>query len=282
MNKTTLILLFLFSSISVLVYFLIKHKKKKDKRDEIKENLLSLYKKTKHRFVNNVIPNNITSIDQIYCVTMPQRREYAENLFKKYNTNVTFFDAIKPVDLTKDEYMLFSETFDKNNKLMYKKMTKLPVHLSYTMCFIDALIRGYKNIIIFEDDIVINVPKDKMDKSIQEFLSSDFMMFYMGYCYPDTCDKSNFDTKTYEHLVEIYSKILACNHATVFKMEYVPDLLDFMFPMYTYTDDMYREYFKKKNFKICIPRVSYFDQNRKDFGTLNDNYQTELPTCNFN
>jgi len=214
---------------------------------------------------------------------MPERRNYAEETLNKLNLNITFFDAVKPENLSLYEYNILSETYNPSNKLMYKKMTKLPVHLSYTMCFLDALQKGFKTIIIFEDDIIIEVSKKILIDSIQEFLNSYFIMFYMGYCWihPTTCNKNRFDTTSFDYLVEPYSKTLFCNHAILFKMEYIPELLDFIYPMDNYSDDMFSHFFRKKGYKICVPRTPYFNQNRKTLNSLNENEDLNLPTCNF-
>ena len=45
----------------------------------------------------------------------------------------------------------------------------------------DSLEKGYKTIIIFEDDMTITVSPELLDESLIEFSKSDIGVFYMGY-----------------------------------------------------------------------------------------------------
>lgn len=265
--------------VSYIIYYIITTIQRKKEIKKCRNVLMKIFKNTKKRFENNGQQKTIPNIDHIYCITMPERRNYAMRSLGVLNTNITYFDAIKPKDLTKEDYKTLSETFNPSNKLMYRKMTKLPVHLSYTMCFIDALRKGYKTIIIFEDDIIVNIQKEILIDSIQEFLNEEkFIMFYMGYCWANC--KQKFESTKYEYIVNVPNKTLFCNHAIVFKMEYIPDLLDYLYPMTNYSDDMFVGFFKYNNYDICVPKIPYFNQNRDQLPSLNENEDPNLPFCN--
>ncbi|MDX1373803.1 MAG: glycosyltransferase family 25 protein, partial [Nitrososphaeraceae archaeon] len=133
-----------------------------------------MYKNIRHRFDENRNNNKLENIDQVYCVVMPQRRKYIQKTLESLDVNIRFFDAIKPEDLSSTEYKILSETYNSWNENMYRKFTKLPVHLSYTMCFLNAMENGYKNIIILEDDITVKVNKRRLQESLLEFSKSDF------------------------------------------------------------------------------------------------------------
>lgn len=269
-----LILIIITITIIISRYFYDKYN-----RNKINETLKDIYMKSCVRFENNEKRDKLPKIDQVYCITMPHRRKYAENILNTFDINVTYFDAIKIEDLTEENYNILSETFNSNNKLMYKKKTKLPVHLSYTMCLMNALINGYENIIIFEDDITRNVTKNKLINSIKEFIDSDFIMFYMGYCWLK-CNQ-NVDKKQYKYIVDVPNKQLLCKHAIVLKTKYFQELIDFTYPMKEYSDKSFVRFFKSKDYKICVPKRPYFYQNRQQFISFNGNNNQYLPTCKF-
>ena len=83
------------------------------------------------------------------------------------------------------------------------------------MCMMDAMKHGYKTIIIFEDDIVVNVDSDPLNESLKEFQKSPYEMFYMGYCHM-SCNQE-FDKEKHKYIVEVPNKKLVCHHAIVMK-----------------------------------------------------------------
>ena len=79
----------------------------------------------------------------------PTSKVYEGSLeqINKLNVKCKYLDAVKPTDLSKKNYDLLSTT-NKTGSLIYNKFTRLPVMLSFIMCFIDALENNYKTIII--------------------------------------------------------------------------------------------------------------------------------------
>ena len=214
-------------------------------------------------------------VDAVYCIVMPQRKEYMKNIFNKLKINYTFFNAITPNDISQSEYDLLSSTNDPTSKL-YGKKTRLPLQLSFTMCYLDAIKKGYSTIIIFEDDIVINVDTQTIIDGISAFKASDFILFYMGYCWMDC--KQNF---TIQKLIEVPDKQLFCCHSICYKVKYLPSLIKSMYPMKDNLDNNIVTFIKENNYKVCVPPSTFFDQNRTDLGTLNnDDNIGNLPDCN--
>jgi len=276
MKKKTLIIIILISFLicSVLLICVINHFVNKK---NINNKLKKIYNKVKHRFEDNMNYNTLKGIDKIYCVSMPQRKSTIVNILNSLNVNITYFDAIKPSDLSIDDYILLSSTYDIGSTIT-NKITKLPVQLSYTMCFLDALKNNYKNIIIFEDDIIIKTDKKKLNESIQEFLNTEeFIMYYMGYCYLKCNQK--FDKTKYKYLIDVPNKKLFCNHAIVFKMKYIPELINSIFPMNKEADSMYTDFFINSNYKFCISDKVLFDQDRNNVPSLNENDDDEYEIC---
>ena len=250
--------------------FIRKVKPKQEKRLE------KLYDKFKNRFSNSNQGALPSTVDRVYCICSDEREDYIENQFSRFNMNVTYFKGIFPDDLTLNDYKTLSCTNHKFCKI-HKKNTKLPVQLSFTMCMMDAMKKGYKTIIIFEDDIVINVDKDTLDESLKEFQKSQYEMFYMGYCHMNCNQK--FDNTQHEYLVDVPDKKLVCHHAIAMKTPNFKYLLEYMFPMMNTKDRSFTYYFKKFNKKICVPKFSYFDQDKETHTTMNDNHEKIHETC---
>ena len=239
--------------------------------------LLNIYEKFKHRFYTKTYGNPLYNIDEIYCIVAPSRKKYIEQQFMNLNIRVTFFNGIFPKDLSRNDYINLSDTYKQGNNI-YKKKTKLPVQLSFTMCMLDAIEKGHKTIMVFEDDIKINVSKHVLEKSIREFIYSPFDAFYMGYCWM-SC-KQEFDKSKYEYLVEVPDTKLWCNHAVVLKGNILPELIDSIFPLNKPKDIGFQVYFKINNKKICVPKFSYFNQDKKTYGSMNENFLDIVqPTC---
>ena len=235
-----------------------------------------LYQQFKDRFVSSddgILP---AEVEQVYCICSDQRKEYIQNQLMRFGLGITYFKGIFPEDLTLKEYNTLSCT-NKNMCTIYKKNTKLPVQLSFVMCMMDAIKKGHKTIIIFEDDIIINVDRDTLNESLKEFAASSYEMFYMGYCMM-SCNQE-FDKTQYKYIVEVPDKHLVCHHAIAMKTTNFRKILDFLFPMMETKDRNFRTYFKKFGTQVCVPKFSYFDQERTIHGSMNENSTRMDQTC---
>jgi len=228
------------------------------------------YKFEKH---NNF--NDTKIVDCVYCIVMPQRKDYMIKTLNSLKMNYTLFNAITPSDLTEKDYLDLSTTKDPSSKL-FGHPTRLPLQLSFTMCYLDAIKKGYTTIIVFEDDIVVKVDTQTLINSISKFKNSDYVFFYMGYCWMDC--KQKF---TIQELVDVPDKQLYCCHAICYKVKYLPGLIKSMYPMTNNLDNNVVKFVQDNKYKVCVPTSTFFDQNRTDFGTLNDDdNKGNLPDCN--
>jgi hypothetical protein len=189
--------------------------------------------------------------------------------------NYTFFNAITPSDITQQEYNILSSTNDKKSKL-YNHLTRLPLQLSFTMCYIDAIMKGYSTIVIFEDDIVVKVDTRTLIESINAFKKSTYIFFYMGYCWMNCNQKF-----TIEKLINVPDRKLFCCHSICYKVKYLTSLIKSIYPMNDNLDNNIVNFIKDNNYRVCVPSTTFFDQNRETLGTLNDDdNEGDLPTCN--
>lgn len=237
--------------------------------------LKAMYLKFENKFEPNDTYENLGVVDRVYCIVMPQRKEYMKGVLGSMKINYTFFNAITPKDLSQIDYNILSTTNDPKSKL-WKHPTRLPLQLSFTMCYLDAIKKGYKTIIVFEDDITVKVDIPTLMDSISTFKMSKYVFFYMGYCWMN-CKQ----TFTIDKLVNVPDKQLFCCHSVCYKVKYLPELIKSMYPMKDNLDNNIVDFIKKNNLPVCVPTTTFFDQNRNDLGTLNDDdNEGALPDCN--
>ena len=58
-------------------------------------------------------------------------------------------------------------------------------------------------------------------------------------------------------------------------------LIEFCFPMTNNSDEMFRDFYSKFNINVCVPKHTYFNQNRNGIESLNESYDS-FNTCTFN
>ena len=238
--------------------------------------------KFKHRFetINDNEYNlyKLKVVDCVYCITMPERKKYITEKLNSLDINYKLFNAITPKDLSYHEYDNLSYTNDSDYEI-YNIPTRLALQMSFTVCFMDAIKNNYKTIMIFEDDIIVNVDLKTLTNSLNIFKKSDYALFYMGYCLMN-CTQ-NFNLENSDILINVPDKSVACAHAICYKVKYLPSLINNIFPMSYNFDNNITMFVKKYKLDICVPSKPYFEQNRIQLGTLNnDDYIGMLPICN--
>ena len=222
---------------------------------------------------------NGLGVDMIYCISMPDRIEHAKKKMKEIGGNYKLIDAVKPTDLSPIDYCTASLTYF-TGAHMFAKRTKLPVALSFYMCYNDALENGYETICIFEDDVIFPKGVSAIKKAVNEFKHTDFEVFYMGY-FGLTCN--NYYQRISEGLVDVTERALVGNHGLCMKLTFLEKYLASPFLFYaTFNDVTLNKFCIINGIKVCVPNEALVDQDRKKFGTNNDSFAMDIPTCNFN
>jgi len=277
-NKIILIIIFLLVSY-LIIHYLINNSRfgstDVSKLDYFK-NLFYKFKKTKFEYINN--GGNIDNINQIYVIAMPQRKEYVLEIMKSLGLNFSLFNAVKPDDLTYNDYSVLTNIYKKNSKIFNRK-TVVGCGFSHLSCYLDAILNNYKNIIVLEDDMKLNVTLQGLKNGIQEFLNSKFQLFFMGYCLLN-CNQ-NFNKSEYKYITSVPDRHLLCTHSTAIKIESIVPFLENIFTFNNAFDGLLIKYIQNNKINICVPYSPYFIQNEK-LGTLNENPQNlkELEYCN--
>jgi hypothetical protein len=255
--------------IIIIIFILIKSKPSSSKFEKVDviDYVYKLYDKFKNRFTLNTNTFKLNSVDMVYAIAMPQRINYITEQINTMGLQCKYLNAITPDDFKEYEKTLLSDV----NKLfssLYGLNTRLAVLFSFIMCYIDAIKNGYQTIIVFEDDIIINVSLDTLNKATTEFVNSDNDIFYMGYCFLN-CKQTYREEYTY--LKGLTDPSILCGHATCIKTKILPALINYSFPMKKPSDEIFTEYFIRNKIRACVPKSVYFDQvDRKTMKSLNE------------
>jgi uncharacterized membrane protein len=242
--------------ILILIIFFLRNYQSSFSSVDYKNYLNDLYLKFKSRFTLNSNVSTFNGIDMVYVVVMPQRVNYITKQIDSMKLRCKYFDAVKPSDLSTADYNTLSN-INEPKSAIYNKKTRLPVLLSFVMCFMDALKNGYSTICIFEDDIVKNIDLNTINQGTSEFASSKSDVFFMGYCFLD-CKQPKTNGK---FISELSNPAVICGHAICYKTKMLPDLIDYCFKMEKPSDELFTDYYVKNKIKVSVPIEStYFDQ----------------------
>jgi hypothetical protein len=105
-----------------------------------------VYSRFRHKFEIVEGGDRSGQVGMVYCIAMPNRLGYAKQKMGELNTTYKLFHAVQKEELAKVDYTHMSSTYDKKNPNLYLQFTKLPVSLSFFMCYYDAYLNGYDTI----------------------------------------------------------------------------------------------------------------------------------------
>ena len=240
-----------------------------------------VYARFKDRF-EDVEGSGDGPVDMVYVICMPSRKNYAKRVVGRLGAKFRVLNAITPKELTPSDYQALSETLNPRNKMLYKKMTKLPVCLSFFMCYYDAYTRGYETIAVFEDDIKYEVSIDRIKRTIAEFNKTSCEICFLGYCWSNCKRIREEATMITENLYEAPRSVqLLCNHALVIKKSFLERYMSRKNAVYwnNRNDHTLSDYLRDNGVKKCIPPKAFVNQNREQMGSFNENYDTGGKAC---
>lgn len=237
-----------------------------------------VYEKFKPKFEH--IDGESGEVDMTYVISMPDREEYIKGVMSQFKCEYKLFHAIKPDDLTPEDYENMSETMNSDNKMLYKQMTKLPVCLSFFMCYWDAYTAGYSSIAVFEDDIKFVVSIDQILSAMREFKKlPEGEILFLGYCWAN-CEQQ-FEQVS-ENLYRAPTNVqLLCNHALVMKKDFLKKFMERHRPNYwrTRNDHTLSDFLRREQIGKFVTPKAYVNQNRAELGSNNGNYDLGGKAC---
>jgi hypothetical protein len=161
-----------------------------------------LYNRFKNKFTFVDKGKSLSSVDMVYVIVMPQRKEYITEQMNILGVSYTYFDAVKEGEISDTEISELSLVY-RSGSSIYNLPTRLYNLLSFTMCFKNAIERGYSTIIVFEDDIVIKVDVPTLNASLDEFDKSDNQFFYLGYCFLNCSAESKVHAPVFHNVSDL-------------------------------------------------------------------------------
>jgi len=225
------------------------------------------------------------AVDMLYCICMPKRRGYATRMVAHFGQKYKLLDAITPKDLSPEDYQNLSETLNSRNKWLYRKMTKLPVCLSFFMCYHDAYVNGYDTIAIVEDDIKFTVSMDRITAAINEFKKVNASVLFLGYCWANCAKMRREGAQVSENLHAVPKGVqLLCNHALVMKKSFIKQYMTRNEVTYWRhrNDHTLSDYLRDHGIKKVVTPKAYINQNREEMGSNNENYDNGGKACVLN
>lgn len=194
---------------------------------------------------------------QIYVITLPQRRGYIQNIMNIIKVKCHYFPAISKASLDKNR-LITSGFLSPNNKL---NNGQIACHLSHISVLKKFLASGARNCLIFEDDLKMpELNNQNLDKTLS-LIPSNYDIIYLGRCW-DSCQKAKFLN---EFVLKCYSP--QCRHAYGVSRKGAEKIIRFSQPLDKAGDLTISQYVSKGQIIAYAPKKSIFFQNREQLGS---------------
>ena len=250
------------------------------------------YEIKEHYYYNTIIPyNNILNIiDKVYVIALPERKNYMKKVLKYYNINAEFIIPFlkNKLNIKKliNRKLLKKDYLDESRKAMkYSKNYsginngRIACHLSHMKALSYFLKSKNNNCIIFEDDIKMDDPGNKINKikEIMDSVPDDWELINLGRCWDD-CFRS---IKINPLLVKAYSP--KCRHAYIINRKGAKKILQYCLPIGGFPGDNLISYYIKKGIINCYAsNNAIFLQNREVMGSNLNNKNQIMYECTKN
>ena len=241
----------------------------------------TLYRRFKSKFEHVAGKPRGLGVDMVYCITMDNREKYMRGVMSDTGAEYTILHAVTPSDLNTIDYLAMSSTYiPYKNPGIYKKPTRLPLGISFFICYYDAYIKGYDSIMILEDDIEFKVSVEQLITTVKEWEDTHCEFMYLGYCHL-SCRKAKYNQLTVNVNEVISDDKIVCNHATVMKKTFIQKYCKYFWTMYMtkQNDNILDNFLRTNSIRRCIPPRGYINQNVPALGSNNGNKNDNLYTC---
>lgn len=264
-------------------------------RQQIWDRYLEIYNQYVDRFgaySQNKMDGNI----DVYAVYIPQRLEYIKKTLDDFGFSYTLFQGLTKEQLTTQDYQKLSTTYMVGPNVfpcyickglnahfrIYRKYSKLPVHLSYMSCIQHSLENSEKDyLLIFEDDIYFEgIDMQGLQKYIREFQEKEYDVLYLGFCYCKDGDKLKPSPDSC--IIELpKNQSISCKHAILYRKSYLKTMFRNLLPLYCASDVLFNHVNLDLKAKVGIPDRALVFQDRENFQSTN-HHGTELELSLFN
>lgn len=258
------------------------HPRKRPARDKeaVFQRFLTFYDQHKTKISRPPYEKHVDGLDAIYCITLPVRKSYISSILEAEQLldKTTFMEAITFHDLSMEDYDIFSTTLEDFTSPIYCRWSKLPVHLSYLICMYDALVQGYRYMLILEDDIKF---VEGWMEYVKEFLThaQEIDVMYLGYCGVNSCKRA-IEKRITKRLLKSNKIRIQCKHATLHNTRYFSHFFQQDLRLFNTSDRSFDQYYQEYGLSRCLPDRAVINQDRKSLSSHNENY-TGLDSCIF-
>lgn len=224
--------------------------------------------------IKNKNSNNINNFfDKIYIINLTENIDRKNNiiqLFKSLNiTNYKFYNAINGYNISKNDIKNYLTTYSLNtlngnyrNHSDIRKLGEIGCYLSHYNIWVDSVKNNYKNILIFEDDIINNMDIYEIEEYLQN-IPKDYDLAYLGYgtiilnkLELDETFYNNYWKRSLFNVFGAYSYALSnkgCNKL-IKKALPISEQIDQYLNYYSYYDNNFNKYIPKN--KLFIPNTT--------------------------
>lgn len=172
------------------------------------------------------------------------RKKYVEEVVAKFNINLNWIlqydkEELDETELTKIFPFLFS---DKNGRKL--SLAEISLVMKHYSAFKDTVEKGYNNVVVFEDDIILVEDFDKkLDKYLNQ-LPDDYDILWIGTC-------CNLHVPQYNPHIHVYSTQHGsrCTHAYLISQGGCKKLIDHFHTIYQPIDWYFNSSVKELNMK---------------------------------
>ena len=195
--------------------------------------------------------------DQVYVITLPNRKSYIQSVMREINLSCHYFPAVLKNKLNK-ENLISSRFLSPKNNL---NDGQIACHLSHISVLKKFLKSGANNCLIFEDDLKTPEVSNTTIFSTMNSIPKDYDIIYLGRCW-DSC-RNTIELNNY--VVKCYSP--QCRHAYGVSRKGAEKIIKYSQPLVKAGDATISEYIKRGQIIAYAPKKSFFFQNREQLGS---------------
>ena len=218
---------------------------------------LSNISSSKDTFLNNSYHSLNQYFEQIYVITLPQRKTYIQNIMRKINLNCFYYPAFLKKNINKQELIksgFLSPQFKINEG-------QIACHLSHILVLKKFLKSNFRNCLIFEDDLKIPQVSSSLLDVTMSMIPRNYDIIYLGRCW-DSCKKT---THLNNYVVKCHAP--QCRHAYGVSRKGAEKIIRLTQPLINAGDATISKYIQTGQIIAYAPTKSFFFQNRQQLGS---------------
>lgn len=191
---------------------------------------------------------------QVYVITLPQRKEYIQQIMEAIKVDCIYFPAILKQKINR-EHLISLGLISPQNLL---NNAQIACHLSHITILKKFLKSSARNCLIFEDDISMpQVNKINLPEMLS-LIPSDYDIIYLGRCW-DSCRRS---VSLNRQIVKCHAP--QCFHSYGVSREGAKKIIKYTKALIKPPDLTISEYIRSGKITAYAPKKSIFYQNRQE------------------